>query len=117
MYLTINNYSSLGKIHLSKYVFSYIAMQSISHYKNIDVIHYKTKKIIKRILKTDLPLYITINKNNKVKLNINLSVHEESNVFELCKELQYEILENLTTFFDKAKYEVNLNILYIEGKR
>lgn len=107
-YLPINNYSSLGKLSISKKAIAAIVERSVF---NLIGSNPGPKKGKKRLFTVANPLKISILGDGKIKISVDVTLSNDSNVKEACLRLQKEIASNLSMMIEAVPNEIHVHVV------
>lgn len=107
-YLPINNYSSLGKLSISKKAIAAIVEKSVF---NLTGATPSPKKGKKRLFTIENPLRISITGEGKIRISVDVALPGDSPVKDICLKLQKEIATNLSMMIEAVPNEIHVHVV------
>ncbi len=104
-YLEINNYTSNGKLRISRKAIRTIVGKSVSAVNGASLAENK-----KRPLQIASPISIVLSKEGKIKVSVSIILPAGSQVKEVCLALQKEIASNLSMMIEAVPYEIHVHV-------
>ncbi len=104
-YLEINNYSSNGKLRISRKAIRTIVGKSVSNVSGASLVKGK-----KRLLQIASPISIVLSKEGKIKVSVDIILPTGSQVKAICLALQKEIATNLSMMIEAVPNEIHVHV-------
>lgn len=104
-YLEINNYSSGGKLRISRKAIRTIVGKSVSEVNGASLAKNK-----KGLLQIASPISIVLSKDGKIKVSVSIILPTGSQVKEICLALQKEIANNLSMMIEAVPNEIHVHV-------
>lgn len=111
-YFYITSASSEGTLAISKRVFYDITLNSIKRIKGVRPNQYSAKK--KKKENKYFPISCSINKDNKINIEVDVSVKKGIDVKATCLKLKEEIESQILLMCETAPVNININVANIE---
>jgi len=111
-YFFVRNFSSNGDMAISRHVFEDIVINTIKKIKGVSPYRGDGAK---KNFKLYHPVTCTMRRDNKVDINVDISIKKNVDVKAKCIEIQEEINNNLLLSCETVAFNVNINVANIEG--
>lgn len=110
-YISINNYSGLGTLAISRKAIGYIVERSISSIPGAQITPSRRKKKDKEeTFSLTSPVHISFTSEGKILIRLNVSLPSGSKVNEVALNVQKEISTNLLYMCDTVPYEIRVHV-------
>jgi uncharacterized alkaline shock family protein YloU len=104
-YLEINNYSSLGRLRISRKAIRTIVGKSVGSVSGASLASGK-----KRLMQIASPISIVLSKEGKIKVSVAIILPVGSQVKDICLALQKEIATNLSMMIEAVPNEIHVRV-------
>lgn len=109
-YFFIKNYSSNGDMAISRHVFEEIVLNTIKKIKGVTPFKGEGTK---KNFNLYHPVTCSIRKDNRVDINVDVSVKKNIDVKSTCIKIQEEINNALMLSCETVAFNVNINVASI----
>ncbi len=103
--MEINNYSSNGKLRISRKAIRAIVGRSVSNITGASL-----GKGKKRLLQIASPIAIVLSNDGKIKVSVSITLPTGSQVKDICLALQKEIATNLSMMIEAVPNEIHVHV-------
>ena len=107
----IKNYSSHGDMAINRHAFEDIALNVIKKIKGVKPFNGQGAS---KSFKMYRPIVCNITKDNKVDLNIDISIKKSIDIKSTCIKIQEEVNNALILSCETVPIKVNINVANIE---
>lgn len=105
-YLVLNNYSSSGKVSLSRQVFESIAAKAIAEVKSA-----APARKSKGLFKVKGPAGVVFRKDGRVDISLDVSLSKDAPVQEVCLKIQEQVASKIQMMCETVPFSIKVRVV------
>lgn len=108
-YISINNYSGLGKLGISRKAIASIAEKAVAEVSGATLDEGSPNKLSRFFGLAD-PIKVALLSEGKARITIDVNVSRDSKVSDICLAIQKEVASELSMACDWIPYDIKVNV-------
>ena len=107
-YISVNNYSRLGRMGISRRAFETIAEKATNEVKFANVANKSSHRFSLRG-----PVIVSFRKDGRVDIDIDVSIAEGAKVQEVCLEIQHNVANAIQMMCETVPFNIQVKVISI----
>lgn len=108
-YITVDNYSGLGSMGISRNAIASIASQAVDSVAGASLSQNKRSNLFSM----SRPVKVSISKDGRAEISVEVSLKEGVKVKDICLKIQQEIVSQITMMCETIPVEVKVKVAQV----